>query len=56
MLETWNLAHKYTHTHKDSKNIRFSTKILLILLMSAFLGKNGTFTQSNSVRALLDIF
>ena len=44
--------------------MRFSTKILLILLMSAFIakkisiffGKNGIFTQSNSVRDVLEIF
>ena len=43
--------------------MRFSTKILLILLMSAFIakklaffGKNGTFTQRNRVRAVLEIF
>ena len=41
----------------------FSTKALLILLMlafflqkSAFFGKNSTFTRSNSVRAVLEIF
>ena len=44
--------------------IPLSTKTLLILLMLAFFfaknivlfGKNGTFTQSNSVKAVLDIF
>ena len=28
----------------------------LIFLMSAFFGKNSTFTQSNSIRAVLKIF
>ena len=44
-------------------NIPFSTKALLILLMSAFFlqkisffGQNDTFTQSTSVRAVLEIF
>ena len=63
MLETSNLAHKYTHTYIVSENMPFSTKALLILLMSAFfannqclLGQNNTFTQSNSVRAVLQEF
>ena len=45
------------------RNIPFSTKVALILLMSAlfckksaFFGKNSTFTQSNGVRAMLEIF
>ena len=48
---------------KYFNEIPFSTKALLILLMSAFFckkpaffGKNSIFTQSNSVRAVLDIF
>ena len=75
ILETTNLARKYTHTHTHththtrthtcvvSENIPFSTEALLILLISAFfynksvlLGQNSIFTQSNSVRAALDIF
>ena len=46
-----------------SGNIPFSAKAFLILPMSTFfwkkkvfLGKSGTFTQSNSMRAVLDIF
>ena len=46
------------------ENIRFSTKTLLILLMTTFFfaknqrffGKSNTFTQSNSVAAVLEIF
>ena len=45
------------------KNIPFSFKALLILLMpaifakkSAFFGKNSASTQSNSVRAMFEIF
>ena len=51
------------HTYVVSENILFSTKFFLILLMSAFrcikrafFGKNSAFTQSNSVRAVLEIF
>ena len=46
-----------------SENINFSTKTPLILLISVFFCKksiffvtNGTVTQSNSMRAVLDIF
>ena len=53
-------AHKYVVL----ENIPFSTRALLILLMSAFslqknqpfFGQNSTFTQSTSVRAALKIF
>ena len=38
------------------KNIPFSNKTVLILLMSAFCEKYYTFTQINSVRAVLEIF
>ena len=48
MLETLNW-YVSTHTYVVSDNIPFRTKALLILLMSAFFGKNSTFTQSNSV-------
>ena len=56
---------KYISTKKYvvSENRPFSTKALLILLMSgffckksAFFGKDSTFTLSNSVRAVLEIF
>ena len=53
ILETWNLVRKYTHTCSFRKYVfwcrHFFQKI------SNF-GKNGSFTQSNSVRALLEIF
>ena len=62
MLETWNLVRK-VHTYIVSENIPFSTKAFLILLMSAAFckkmsnfGNNDTFNQSNSVRAVLEIF
>ena len=62
MLETSNW-HWSTQTYLISKNIPFSTKLLLILLMSAFFlqksgffSQNSTFTQCNSVRAVLEIF
>ena len=61
MLETWDLVRKYTY-YVVSENIPFGTKTLLILLIStffckksAFFGKNSTFTQSNIVRAVLEI-
>ena len=44
-----------THTYVVSENTPFSTKYLLFLLMSTFFAKNN-FTQSNSVRAVLEIF
>ena len=56
MLKTSNLARKYTRTYVVSENIPFSIKALLILLMSAFFGKNSTITQSNSVTTVFDIF
>ena len=45
IIETWNLARKYTRT-----------LILLMLVKSEFFGRNNTFTQSNSMRAVLNIF
>ena len=52
-----------THTNVGLENIPFSTKALLILLRSAFFcknaaffGKNSTFSQSNNVRAVLEVF
>ena len=60
MLEMWCVS---TNTEVVSENISFSTKAPLILLMSAFLAKiqhffgdNTTFIQSNSARAVLEIF
>ena len=55
-LKTWNLVLKYTHTYVVSENKPFSIKTSLILQMSAFFAKNSTFTQSNSMRAVLEIF
>ena len=43
MLETLNLARKYTHTYVVPENIPFSTKALLILMMPAFFAKNQRF-------------
>ena len=52
-----------THTHIVSENVHSSTKTPIILLISAFFlqksaffGKNSTFTQSNSMRVVLEIF
>ena len=51
------------HAYLVSKNTSFGIKALLILLMSGFfckksvfLGQNSTFTQSSSVRTVLEIF
>ena len=59
-LQIW---HVRTHTYIVLENIPFSTKVLLILLMSVyfckksvFSGNNSTYTQSNIVRAVLEIF
>ena len=41
--------------HVVSKNIPFSTKAFLILLMSAFFVKNSTFIQNISMSAVLEI-
>ena len=53
------LVRKYTHM-RSFRKYNFFIKALLSLLMSAFFaiyqhffGKNSTFTQSNSVRAVL---
>ena len=57
ILEAWNLVS--THTYAVLENMAFSTKTSLVLLMSAFFGKNQhffgqtvTFTESNSMRAV----
>ena len=60
ILQIWHVS---THLYVVSEYIPFSTKALLILLMSAifaknqrFFGQNSTFTQSNSVSDVLEIF
>ena len=62
ILKTLNLARKYTPIC-SFRNIPFSIKVLLILLVlgffskkSTFFGENSTFTQNNSVKAVLEIF
>ena len=45
ITKTWNLARKYIRT-----------LILMMLVKSEFFGRNSTFTQSNSMRAVLNIF
>ena len=52
MLECWYVS---THIYVVSENITFTTKALLIFLMSAFF-ENSTFTQSNNMRAMLESF
>ena len=53
----------YVHTYAVSEKTLFSTNNPLILLMSAFFwkksaffGKSSIFTQSNSMRAVLEFF
>ena len=64
--ETWNLVRKYTHLFSFRKYtfVPFSVKALLIFFKvsnffckkkSAFFRKNGTFTQSSSMGAVLEI-
>ena len=59
VLETWSVVINYTVV---SENIPCSTKASLILLMSvlfckkSFFVKNNTFSQSNSMRAVLEFF
>ena len=54
MLEIWNLVGTYTHI------CSFRKKYLLVPRPLNFadgsFGKNSTFTQGNSIRAVLDIF
>ena len=58
-LEIWYVS---SHTHLFLEHIPFSTTICLILLASAFfaknqdfLDKNSTFTQNNSMEAVLEV-
>ena len=63
VLQTWNLFRKYTHKFSSRKCI-FTTKAFLTLLMSDFIfykksavfEKSSTFTQSNSLKVVLEIF
>ena len=59
-LEIWHIS---THSYAVSEIIPFSTKALLKLLISAFLARNqrffwqnSTYTQNNSIKAVLEIF
>ena len=63
MLETLNLLCKYTHICSFRKYAFQYQGILIFAYISiffckklSFFGKNSTFTQSNSVRAVLEIF
>ena len=62
MSENLNLVRKYTLIY-SFKNTPFSTNTFLVLLMSgfickksAFFGKKSISSQSNSVRAVPEIF
>ena len=64
MLETWNLVHKYTHIYSFRKKnfwyqglLNFgNTSIFFFCKKSVFFAQSSTFTQSNSVRAVLEFF
>ena len=63
MVETWNLGRKYAHifsfrkyTFQYQEPLNFVDVSIFLQKFSAFFGKNNTFTQSDSVRALLEIF
>ena len=62
MLETWNLVRKYTHIcslrkytflYQDSYNF---ADVSIFCKNPAFFIKNSTFTQSNSMKAVLETF
>ena len=53
MPETWNLVRKYTYTCSFRK-YTFQCQNTLNFADASIFGKNGTFTQSNSVRAVWD--
>ena len=60
MLKVWCVS---TRTYLFSENTSLSTSIPFIFLISVFfwknsplIGKSSTFTQSNSMKALLEIF
>ena len=62
MLETWNLARKYTHIWSFSKytfsyqGVLNIADVITFLQKISFFGKNNTFTQSHCVRPVLEIF
>ena len=62
MLETWNLGCKYTHicnfreyTFQYQGPPNFADISIILQKISIF-GKSSTFTQSKSMRAVLEIF
>ena len=44
------------HTYVVPENIRFNSKNPFLLLTEAFVCKNSIFTESNSMRVVLDMF
>ena len=62
MLETWNLVRKHTQICSFRKyKFRYQAlvnfaDVNIFVQNSAFFGKNNVFTQSNSVKAVSDIF
>ena len=62
IIETWNFVRKYTHIFSFRKyTFQYqvplnSADVSMFCKKLVFFGKNGTFTQSNSVRVVSDIF
>ena len=65
MLETWNLAGKYTHicsfrkyTFQYQRPLYFADVSIFFFFLQkmVFFGRNSTFTQSDSVRVVLETF
>ena len=61
MLEAWNLVRKYTckwsfrkYTFPYQNLLNFADACIFLQKINIF-GKNSTFTQSNSMRAVLEI-
>ena len=63
ILETWDLVRKYTlicsfrkHIFQYQGFLTFADVTMFLAKISIFSKKNSTFTQGNSVRAVLEIF
>ena len=63
ILETWNLVRKFTpicsfrkYTFQCQGPLHFVDVGIFLQKISIFFGKNGTFTQSNSVTDVYEIF
>ena len=63
MVEAWNLVRKYTHicsfrkyTFQCQDPLNSADASIFLPKISIFFCKDGTFTQSNSVKAVIDTF